>query len=56
MRTLDSVELEHVGGGVRIVLALGAAIAWAHANRASLLAIGQAAKEEDERLSSECED
>lgn len=53
MRNLESHELEKVHGGFRVVIAGGAVIAWAFANRASLKAIKDAAVAEHRRLTAE---
>lgn len=53
MRSLESHEVDAVHGGFRVVIAGGAAIAWAFANRAALKAIKDAAAAENQRLHAE---
>lgn len=53
MRSLSAAEVSQVQGGMRIVIAGGALLAWAHANRASLIAIKNAAVAENRRLYAE---
>ncbi|WP_162202613.1 hypothetical protein [Pseudoxanthomonas suwonensis] len=50
MRELNPSELREVQGGVRALAAVGAVLAWAHANRGSLHTIWKAARAENARL------
>jgi hypothetical protein len=54
MRELDTHEYTNVAGGFLPALALvGAVAAWAFANRADLIEIGQAASKKNDQLTSE---
>ncbi|MBN8223437.1 MAG: hypothetical protein J0L89_01305 [Xanthomonadales bacterium] len=54
MRSIDQDECETVSGGfIRTAFTIGAVIAWAYANRASLVEIGGAAKARDAELDAE---
>jgi len=50
MRELNPSELREVQGGVRALAAVGAVLAWAYANRGSLLTTWNAARAENARL------
>lgn len=53
MRHLNDDECGAVSGGFRVVIAAGALIAWAFANRADLVEMGQAAMARDAELDAE---
>ena len=54
MRDLEVYECTNVTGGILPALALvGAVAAWAFANRADLIEIGQAASKKNDQLTSE---
>lgn len=53
MRELSPRECTDVVGGIRVVMVVGGVIAWAFANRADLMEIGQAAKQRHEELNAE---
>lgn len=53
MRELSCRESKSVSGGLRIIVPLGAGLAWAFANRAALVEIAQAAKARDAELDAE---
>ena len=53
MRSLETHEVDAVHGGFRIVIAGGAVVAWAFANRGALKAIKDAAVVENRRLYAE---
>jgi hypothetical protein len=50
MRNLQPDELDQVQGGLRLFYAGASVLAWAYANRASLLTIAESAWNEHQRL------
>lgn len=53
MKDMSYDECESVAGGFRVVALVGALLAWAYSNRASLVEISQAAKARDAELDAE---
>ena len=53
MRHLNSDECSEVSGGLRIIIPLGALLAWSFANRTDLVEIGKAAMARDAELDAE---